>query len=143
VPLSRLREKNARRKAQEVDDMSRRRQEAPETTEWQQIGQIPVDTGRIVMVDPMNVDDVGRHEDELVARYEAEEETEAGGSPGTTYELVANGHGVAVALIVGSGLGDGVYPVEARFVQAAGALRVAEIRVRFLPHPVAGWELPR
>jgi hypothetical protein len=143
VPLSRLREKNARRKAQEVDDMSRRRQEAPETTEWQQIGQIPVDTGRIVLVDPMNVDDVGRHEDELVARYEAEEETETGGSPGTTYELVANGHGVAVALIVGSGLGDGVYPVEARFVQAAGALRVAEIRVRFLPHPVAGWELPR
>ena len=123
--------------------MSRNRQEAPETTEWRQIGQIPVDTGRVVLVDPMNVDDVGRHEDEVVARYEAETETETGGSPGMTYELVTNEHRVAVALILGTGLGDGSYPVEARFVQAAGALRIGEIRVRFLPHPTTGWELPR
>lgn len=60
-----------------------------------------------------------------------------------TYELITNEHDVAVALVLSTGLGDGVYPVEARFEEAAGAVRVAEIRVRFLPHPVIGYELPR
>ena len=60
-----------------------------------------------------------------------------------TYELVTNEHGVAVALVLSTGLGDGLYPVEARFEDVAGAVRIAEIRVRFLPHPVIGYELPR
>lgn len=110
-------------------------------TEWQQIGQVPIDTGRIVLVDPVNVEDVARHEDELVARHEAEEETEAE-APVMSYELVTNEHGVAVALLVQTGLGDGIYPVEARFEEAGGSLRVAEVRIRFFPHPVIGYELP-
>jgi hypothetical protein len=48
-----------------------------------------------------------------------------------------------VAVVAETGLGDGVYPVEARFEDAEGAVRIAEIRVRFLPHPVLGFELPR
>ena len=100
-------------------------------TEWQRIGEVPIDTGRLVLLDPMNTDDVGRHEDDFIDRYEAEPDAE---EPSLTYELVTNDHGVAVALILHSGLGDGVYPVEARFEEAGGSIRIAEIRVRFLPH---------
>jgi hypothetical protein len=106
-----------------------------ESTEWQRIGDVPVDTGRLVLVDPMNLDDVSHHEDEL--------EDEHSDSAFMTYGLVTNEHGVAVALVFSTGLGDGCYPVEARFEEAEGTMRIAEIRVRFLPHPVIGYELPR
>ena len=59
-----------------------------------------------------------------------------------TYELITNEHGIAVALVFSTGLGDGVYPVEARFEEAAGAVRIDEARIKFLPHPVIGYELP-
>ena len=58
-----------------------------------------------------------------------------------SYELVTNEYGIAVALLVGSGLGDGSYPVEARFEEAAGLVRIAEVKITFLPHPVLGYEL--
>jgi hypothetical protein len=104
-----------------------------ESTEWQRIGEVPVDTGRLVLLDSMNVDEV--------AHYEADKEV--GAIEPMTYELITNEHDVAVALILDTGLGDGVYPVEARFEEAEGAVRIAEIRVWFLPHPVIGYELPR
>ena len=93
----------------------------------------PSTRGVCVLVDPMNVDEV--------AHYEADKEV--GAIEPMTYELVTNEHGIAVALILDTGLGDGVYPVEARFEEVEGAVRIAEIRVRFLPHPVIGYELPR
>jgi hypothetical protein len=95
-------------------------------TEWQRIAEIPIDTARLALVDPGNLEDVFDHD-----------------GADSMYELVTNERGIAVALLVGTGLGDGVYPVEARFEEAAGAVRVAEIRIRFLPHPVLGHELPR
>jgi hypothetical protein len=101
----------------------------PETSDWQLIGQVPIDTGRLALVDPMNVDDVSRHE----------EMDEAGSM---TYQVVTNDYGVGVAVLLGTGLGDGVYPVEARFEEAEGSMRIAEVRVRFLPDPVIGYELP-
>jgi hypothetical protein len=96
-------------------------------TEWQRIAEIPIDTARLVLVDPRNLEDVFNHE--------------ADGD--MSYELVANERGIAVALLVGTGLGDGSYPVWARFEEAAGAVRVAEVKITFLPHPVLGRELPR
>jgi hypothetical protein len=102
------------------------------TTEWQRIGEIPVDSARMVLVDPMNLDDVS----DYVGEVEAHEVPES-----MTYELVTNDYGVAVALVLKTGLGDGSYPVEARFEKAAGGVRIAEIRVRFLPHPTVGYEL--
>jgi len=60
-----------------------------------------------------------------------------------TYELVTNEHGVAVALVLSTGLGDGLYPVEARFEEAEGTMRIAEIRIRFLPHSLIGYEVAR
>ena len=93
---------------------------------WQRIGEVPVDSGRLVLVDPMNADEVAEHE----------------GDSALSYELVSNDLGIAVAMTFSTGLGDGVYPVDARFEEAAGAVRIAEVRVRFLPHPVIGYELP-
>jgi hypothetical protein len=100
----------------------------------QRIGEIPIGSGRLVLLDPQNVDDVVNHEDQ-----EMDEQTDWS----TNYELVSNDFNIAVALILSTGLGDGVYPVEARFEEAEGAIRVAEIRIRFLPHPQVGYELPR
>jgi hypothetical protein len=31
-------------------------------SEWQVIGQVPIDTGRLALVDPMNADDVWNRE---------------------------------------------------------------------------------
>jgi len=113
---------------------ARKEPEMIESSEWQRIGDVPVDTGRLVLVDPMNLNDASHHEDELLDQEAPES---------MTYELVTNEHGVAVVLVLSTGLGDGLYPVEARFEEAEGAVRIAEIRVRFLPHPVIGYELPR
>jgi hypothetical protein len=110
-----------------------------ESNEWQRVGEIPVDTGRIVLVDPMNLADALDHEQELLDHIEAEDEEAAP----MTYELVTNEQNVAVALVLMTGLGDGSYPVEARFEDVEGTVRIAEIRVPFLPHPVIGYELTR
>jgi hypothetical protein len=105
-----------------------------QSTEWQRIGEVPVYTGRPVLVDPMNLDDAVDHVGEVIDHEVPES---------MTYELAVNDYGVAVALVLYTGLGDGTYPVEARFEEAAGTVRIAEIRVKFLPHPVIGYELPR
>jgi hypothetical protein len=82
----------------------------------------------MALVDPMNAEDVVDQEQ---------------GEPGSAnYEAVTNEDGVGVAVYVGTGLGDGVYPVEARFEEAGGSMRIAEVRVKFLPNPVVGYELP-
>jgi hypothetical protein len=98
-------------------------------SEWQVIGQVPIDTGRLALVDPMNAEDVSDHEMDEPATLH--------------YEVVTNDHGVGVAVLLGTGLGDGLYPVEARFEEAEGDMRIAQVRVRFLPHPMLGYELPR
>ena len=105
-----------------------------ESTEWQQIAEIPIDTAHLALVDPISLADVVEHVGEVIDHEVSE---------AVTYELVTNEHGVAVALLVGTGLGDGSYPVEARFEEAAGTVRIAELRIRFLPHPLLGYEMPR
>jgi hypothetical protein len=76
-------------------------------SEWQVIGQVPIDTGRLALVDPMNAEDVSARE--MV-------------DPGTlNYEVVTNEQGVGVAVYVSTGLGDGLYSVEARFREGGGS----------------------
>jgi hypothetical protein len=139
VPPSVDREKKFPPERREPPRRPRKEPEMTESTEWQRIGDVPVDTGRLVLVDPMNLDDVSQHEEELARHLEDEDSEPAS----MTYELVTNEIGVAVALVLSTGLGDGGYPVEARFEEAEGTMRIAEIRVRFLPHPTVGYELPR
>jgi hypothetical protein len=93
--------------------------------EWHRIADVPVDTGRLALVDPTNVDDVVDLEADV-----------------SNHTLVTNEHGVAVALVFSTGLGDGLYRVEARFEEVAGTVRIAEVRIRFLPHPQIGYQLP-
>jgi HNH endonuclease len=76
-----------------------------ESSEWQRVGDVPVDTGRLVLVDPMNIGDVLDHEDE-VTDHEV---------PGSMTNELTNDYGSAVALVFSTGLGDALYPVEARF----------------------------
>ena len=54
VPPTRPREKNPARIDQKEPGDGQKRQ-------WQQIGEVAVDTGRLVLVDPMNLDDVIEH----------------------------------------------------------------------------------
>ena len=70
----------------------------------------------------MNLDDAVDHVGEVIDHEVPES---------MTYELAVNDYGVAFALVLHTGLGDGVYPVEARFEEAAGTVRIAEIRIRF------------
>ena len=94
-------------------------------TEWQQIGEVPIDSGRLVLCDPVNFADVDRHDRELERDPELYDR-----SP--DYELIGNELGVPVAVLLATGIGDGRYAVEARFEEAVGAVRVAEIRMQFL-----------
>jgi hypothetical protein len=95
--------------------------------EWQTIGQVCVDSGRVIIGDPCNADDACRE-----------------WSSDTIYKLDLNecarkgimAHQVANAVIATSGMGDGVYDVEARYEDTGEwGKRIAEIRIRFLPHP--------
>jgi hypothetical protein len=86
--------------------------------DWTEVGTIGVDSGSMLIVDPTYVDETyvahgERHESEFVA----------GGETG------GYGRGVFVT----AGLGDGVYPVEVRYIQDPDfGRRIAEVRVRFL-----------
>lgn len=105
--------------------------------EWHRIAAVPVDTGRLVLVDPMNLGDAVDYEDHVLNHAEDDDAVWS-----ANYQLVTNQHGVAVALVFSTGLGDGLYPFEARFEEVEGAVRIAEVRIRFLPHPSIGYRLP-
>jgi 5-methylcytosine-specific restriction protein A len=61
----------------------------PGMSEWQVIGQVPIDTGRLALVDPMNADDLSEYEM---------------GEPGSlNYEVGINDLGVGVAVYDSTG----------------------------------------
>jgi hypothetical protein len=98
-------------------------------TGWQVIGEVGIDSGCLVLVDPA---------------YTAYVEGfwERPNLDATLYRVMSP-HAVNVQLgvVVPTGMGDGVYPVEGRFENVDGGQRLAEIRIRFLPHPVIGYDL--
>jgi len=77
---------------------------------WSVIGEVGVDSGRVVVVDLAYTNLVPDDDIEM-----------------TNIPFPENPN-VDAGVIVDSGYGDGVYPVEARYVDG----RVAEIRVRFI-----------
>jgi hypothetical protein len=97
---------------------------------WEQVGICGVDAGVLMLMDPCYVRDVGFDFDTEVVEFMGE---------GDTLQLdFPAGHG-GKGVVVRTGLGDGVYPVEARWEDAPGwGRRIAEVRVTFLPHPVLG-----
>lgn len=85
-----------------------------------------IDSGRCLIVDPTC------HRDGLYGVAEVEAATIAGiGTPTDAGPLVAT-DGAIVGTVVGSGYGDGEYPVEVRYEERDGVRRVAEVRVRFI-----------
>ena len=95
---------------------------------WRTIGEVCVDTGHIVICDPCNVEDAsGRWMDsDLDLNDCAKKDIRA-------WELT-NDHDCPIAAVVQTGLGDGVYEVEARYETSEWGKRIAEIRIKFLPH---------
>jgi hypothetical protein len=100
---------------------------------WQVIGEIVVDSGRIALIDSASDDAIERYwRDEAYAAPDAE----------PVQQLRTEDRGVPIGVVVTAGLGDGSYPVEGRIEDLEGAgRRLAEIRIRFLPHAVLGVEL--
>jgi len=91
------------------------------TDNWRVVGRVGVDSGCIIIADPAYAEKVT--EDEVMD--------------------AVNDHAGPIAgdlgVVVSTGLGDGMYDVEARIEDIEGwGERVAEVRIRFLPHPVIG-----
>jgi hypothetical protein len=81
-------------------------------SDWEPIGYVTIDTGQLVLIDPIHTESV---------------------TPGLSEEEIAVGeHGTAV--VVSTGMGDGNYLVEGRYLPESFPFgpRLAEIRVRFL-----------
>jgi hypothetical protein len=92
--------------------------------QWRTIGEVCVDSGHIIIGDPCNADDAS---------------SEWMNNDLDLNECARNGvrtWQVANAVVAETGLGDGVYEVEARYEDLGEwGKRVAEIRIKFLPHP--------
>jgi hypothetical protein len=100
--------------------------------EWQTIGEVCVDSGHIVICDPYEADDVYERWDTLADKRDVIDDAANGIR---SYELT-NKYCCPIAVVAESGLGNGVYPVEARYEDLGEwGKRVAEIRIKFLPHP--------
>lgn len=97
---------------------------------WQNLGEIAVETGHVALFDPGDED--------LLAGYRQVVEA---GDLELVHRLAGPPLGRAVGLVVATGMGDGLYPVEGRIEEVDGEPRIAELRVRFLPHPVIGYDL--
>lgn len=83
-------------------------------SKWDVIGRVCVDTGRLVVCDPIYADDVAGWDP--IAENDTLRKKRIAGD---------------IAVVFMTGLGDGFYPVEARRVDGY----IAEVRIRFIPHP--------
>jgi hypothetical protein len=92
---------------------------------WTRVGSVGVDAGCLLIVDPSYV--WQRDNPALYAEVCDTLLSSADGHCQTLNDL---------AVIVESGIGDGYYPVEVRYEDSPeSGRRIAEVRVRFLPHP--------
>jgi hypothetical protein len=98
--------------------------EAEHDKKWKTIGQVGVDSGNLLVCDPCYVDK------DLTAAVSAYLESGGkGGAKGWNKKHACN------SAITDTGLGDGIYDVEARHTESGAT---AEIRVQFIPHALRG-----
>jgi hypothetical protein len=99
-------------------------------SDWKVIGEVCVDTARLVICDPWHAGIVSKlYEDGAFIDVDPDTRLAA--------EL-KNEHDMPVAIVLQSGSGDGRYTVEARYEidpHFGPPARIAEIRIRFLPYP--------
>jgi hypothetical protein len=100
-------------------------------TGWQVLGEVAVETGRLALLDP--------GDDDLLADYWRR--VEAGEELGLVHRLMGMPANVPVGAVISTGMGDGLYPIEGRIEDVDGVARIAEVRIRFLPHAVIGYDL--
>jgi hypothetical protein len=97
-------------------------------TKWKTIGEVCVDSGRMMLCDPFSANEASDWWDGY------RERTDFNKSPAS---VEINGtKDFPIGVITSTGFGDGRYAVEARYVETPSwGILVAEIRIRFLPHP--------
>jgi hypothetical protein len=95
--------------------------------EWSRVGSVTVDSGRCLVVDPTYHRDGFYGVEEVGAAVMA-----SVGSNSEAAPLIAS-DGQELGVVVGTGYGDDVYPVEVRYMtDDRGVKRIAELRVRFI-----------
>lgn len=105
---------------------------------WEQIGEVGVDSGHLILTDYPDQTEV-QHAHELIGQMMPDLATcqrlNIEHPPfyrQLNYEVGHAGAGV----IVSAGIGDGLYPVFAKIGEVEGmGKRVKEVKVRFIPHP--------
>ncbi len=97
---------------------------APAPSDWQHVGSVAVDTGRLLLIDPA-YDRPSDAELDLALR--------AADLP--CAEVALSQHQLHTAIACCPGIGDGIYPVCVRMGPSplGGPPVVAELRVQFLP----------
>jgi hypothetical protein len=107
--------------------------------EWTQIGYVAVDSGQLLLCDPAYIDSEWVHEEQDDFENPRAPFCYSACSKATMSEQRYGqlnfllGH-PGVGVCFASGIGDGLYPVYAKF----DGVRIAEIKVVMLPHPVLG-----
>jgi hypothetical protein len=102
-------------------------------SEWRTIGEVCVDSGHLIICDPCRGEEASNRwiDNDLDLNECAKKGIRA-------WELT-NDHDCPVAVVVQTGLGDGFYKAEARYeTDPDFGERCAEVRIKFLPHPVLG-----
>jgi hypothetical protein len=95
---------------------------------WESLGQLLIDHGEMVLMDRSYLHEVPDPDDE--------------GDESLLFVPVVNDFGIELGMVMSTGIGDGVYPIEARFEDTAFGRKIAEVRIRFLPHPELGDDIP-
>jgi hypothetical protein len=98
-----------------------------ETSAWEQVGTVAVDSGRCLVVDPTY------HRDGFYGVAEVEAATMASVGAQTQAAPLVTADGMTIGTVVGAGYGDDEYPVEVRYIMdERGVRRIAELRARFI-----------
>jgi hypothetical protein len=100
--------------------------------QWRTIGEVCVDSAYVVICDPLQATQASKWCDD----YFRKTDLNAAAINNQGAAQIVNGGGVPVGVVTTTGLGDGIYKVEARYEEhPIWGKRCAEIRIRFLPHP--------
>src|SRR5262249_45751635 len=100
--------------------------------QWRIIGEVCVDSAHLIISDPCRAE---RATSQWIDKVKDLDLNECAKKGIREWELT-NARDCPVAVVVQTGLGDGFYKVEARCENLAEwRERVAEIRIKFLPHP--------
>jgi hypothetical protein len=105
--------------------------------DWRIIGEVCIDSATLVLCDPIRGEAaehwwMDRARKVGVGELDANQEAADGID---TWQLTDD-RDISIGVALTTGLGDGVYPVEARYEDdETFGRRVAEVRIKFLPHP--------